>query len=57
MTEEAVSAAEGGLMAVVGEAKAELAEIFAGVPELLVRAEGLETGRGVPEAVFALAEG
>lgn len=57
MTEEAVSAAEGGLMAVVGETKAELAEIFAGMPELLVWAKGLETGRGVPEAVFPLAEG
>lgn len=57
MAKEAVSAAEGGLMAVVGEAEAELAEVFAGMPELLVRAKGLETGRGVPEAVFSLAEG
>ncbi len=57
MTKEAVTAPEGGLMAVVGEAEAELAEVFAGMPELLVRAKGLETGGGVVEALFSLAEG
>lgn len=44
-------------MAVVGKAKAELAKVFAGMPELLVRAKGLEAGRNVTEAVPSFAEG